>query len=166
MMSNLGEGLHPLIWPFTLLGWVVVVLGALIGGIFTHLLPKPALGVSIGFSAAVMLLLGQGGSAAAGSAALGVGVGVVLLAFTALGFMLASKSDLAASMLATSLIGSLLLVCAWDVQAERGVVDDLGAILRYDWSAVGGCRGDTCHSAATVAVWVGLILLALLAQVS
>ena len=152
----------------SVLGYLVVAFGAGIGGAIAQLWKTAALGVAFGFSTLVALLLLVGGTAFGHTAPSYVLLAAVALVASALGYLLAKKNAERASVGATSLLGALLIVCAFDLGgAQALLLQDLTALCTFDWAAIGRCGPNgslACHGVKPFLVWVGLVGLAIVVQ--
>lgn len=156
-------------WTSVLMGEVVVAIGACIGGIFTNLLTQEALGLSLGFFAIIVMLLIEGGTAFSHTFTSLLLNAVVFVSLSVLGWLAALKSEIAVTLLSTSLTGAFVVLCAFDVagllKAKTSILSDLAALLRYDWGAIGECPKGGCHGFEALALWLLVALTGFVFQV-
>jgi hypothetical protein len=154
------------------LGGLFVLFFAGVGGALAPLNKELALGLAFGFSALATLVLLVGGTAFSRTLVGELALVAVAVVVTALGYKFARKYQQAATVVATALMGSLLVVCAIDKGwglggAEGQLIADLTAVMTFHWDGIGRCGPDgasSCHGWVVFIAWLAAAVASVVVQ--
>ncbi len=128
---------------------VLVLLGALIGGIVALLLKWACLGVVLGALVSLCFLIADKGTIISSTTLVGVVFGIGISCGLILSFIREKQSNIAGF----TVLGGLMFASGIDLIIHGGLVYNIGVILQKRWPEGIGCHPGKCHLYWLLAIW-------------